>query len=114
MSSVSTRLRIMVGDQIAFGPGKAELLALIGETGSIGEAARRMDMSYTRAWKLVQTMNGCFNVPLITAMRGGQERGGAVLTETGRRVLELYQKMEAEAFKGSQRGWRTLQKFLRN
>jgi len=111
--SFAPRLRIHVGGEIAFGPGKAELLALIAETGSIGDAARHMDMSYMRAWKLVQTMNGCFKEPLVTAMRGGQERGGAELTQTGRRVLELYQQMDIGALKGAQTGWRNLQKLLR-
>jgi len=111
--SVVPRLRIHVGGQIAFGPGKAELLALIAETGSIGDAARHMDMSYMRAWKLVQTMNGCFREPLVTATRGGQERGGAELTPTGGRVLALYQQMDAGAHKGAQAGWRGLQKLLR-
>ena len=107
------RFRITCGKEIAFGPGKAELLALVAETGSIGEAASRMDMSYMRAWSLVQTMNACFKEPVIEAVRGGHERGGAELTETGRRVLELYQQMEADGLKVVQTDWRALQKLLR-
>jgi molybdate transport system regulatory protein len=107
------RFRINCGKEIAFGPGKAELLALVAETGSIGEAASRMDMSYMRAWSLVQTMNTCFKEPVIATVRGGHERGGAELTETGRRVLELYQQMEADGLKAVQVQWRELQKLLR-
>ena len=107
------RFRITRGKEIAFGPGKAELLALVAETGSIGEAASRMDMSYMRAWSLVQTMNTCFKEPVIEAVRGGHERGGAELTETGRRVLELYQQMETDGLKAVQADWRALQKLLR-
>src|ERR1039458_6594506 len=51
--SVHPRFRILRGGDIALGPGKVELLALIGQTGSINKAARRMGMSYMRAWSLV-------------------------------------------------------------
>ena len=72
------------------GPGKAELLAAIDETGSISGAARRMRMSYRRAWLLVHTMNECFSSPLVEAEKGGASRGGARLTSAGREVLALY------------------------
>src|SRR5256885_5067105 len=84
------RMRVLCGEGIALGPGKVDLLALIAETGSIREAAERMGMSYMRAWTLIKTMNACFREPLIVSSRGGKERGGAVLTETGRTALKLY------------------------
>jgi molybdate transport system regulatory protein len=107
------RLRVVAGDTIALGPGKVELLALIAETGSIAEAAKRMDMSYMRAWTLVQQMEACFKEPLLARQRGGSERGGARLTETGARVLELYQQMEAESLQATEKSWRELRKRLR-
>jgi molybdate transport system regulatory protein len=90
------RIRIVLGNQIAVGPGKAELLQLIRETSSISEAARRLGMSYMRAWSLIQTMNRSFREPVILARRGGQTRGGASLTATGERLLILYQRLERE------------------
>ena len=107
------RFRITSGKAIAFGPGKAELLARVAETGSIGKAAKRMGMSYMRAWSLIQTMNKSFKQPVIKAVRGGQKRGGAELTETGRRVLALYQEMEGAALRAARTDWRALQKLLR-
>lgn len=84
------RVRILSGSQIAMGPGKADLLRAIDESGSISAAARRMRMSYRRAWLLVHTMNECFAQPLVEAEKGGSARGGARLTAAGREVLELY------------------------
>lgn len=110
--SLLPRFRIVVGKDVAFGPGKAELLALVAETGSIGEAAKRMEMSYMRAWSLIQMMNAHFKEPLIEAVRGGHKRGGAELTETGQRVLELYQSMEKAGLKAVQADWRAFQKLL--
>ena len=94
LPAVHPRFRIVCGKEIAFGPGKADLLELIAETGSIGKAAARMKMSYMRAWSLVQTMNRCFKQPLILATHGGEGGGGAELSETGRQILALYRQLE--------------------
>jgi molybdate transport system regulatory protein len=72
------------------GPGKAELLERIRDTGSIAAAGRQMEMSYKRAWMLVEEMNAAFATPLVTSARGGPGGGGAQLTETGAQVLNLY------------------------
>lgn len=111
--SILPRFRIVAGKNVALGPGKAELLALVGETGSIGEAAERMDMSYMRAWTLIQTMNECFKEPLVVTSRGGQSGGGAELTETGRQALELYQQMEDASLRAVKGSWKKLQRLLR-
>ena len=107
------RLRVMVGGGIALGPGKVELLDFIAETGSIAEAAKRMEMSYMRAWTLVQQMEGCFTEPLLDRQRGGAARGGAQLTPFGARVLELYHRMEEESLRATEKSWRELRKRLR-
>lgn len=91
------RFRLYRGEALVLGPGKVELLGHIAETGSISEAARRMDMSYNRAWLHVKAMNEGFREPLVSSSRGGSEKGGATLTETGAQVLKLYRKMEQQA-----------------
>lgn len=90
-----TKLRVMYGAEIAIGPGKAELLAAIGETGSISASAKRLGMSYRRAWLLVDTMNRCFREPLVASATGGTGGGGAHVTPFGRRVLERFGSMQA-------------------
>jgi molybdate transport system regulatory protein len=89
-------LRIYLGGEIALGPGKAELLGHIAKTGSISEAARRMEMSYNRAWLLVRTMNRSFKQPLVQSSRGGDKHGGAELTKAGREMLNLYRTLESK------------------
>jgi molybdate transport system regulatory protein len=88
------RLRIVFGDDAMLGPGKAELLELIRETGSIAAAGRAMAMSYKRAWSLVDEMNAAFREPLVERVRGGPKGGGARLTEAGARVLGHYRGLE--------------------
>lgn len=91
------RIRVVFGAEAILGPGKAELLDLIGQTGSISASGRRMSMSYKRAWMLVEALNAMFSEPLVASSRGGPGGGGAVLTEAGRTVLELYRELENAA-----------------
>lgn len=107
------RLRVTCGNNIALGPGKMELLARLVETGSLSEAARRMDMSYMRAWTLIKTMEKCFKAPVVAAERGGKAGGGMRLTATGRLALALYQEMDARAMKSVAAPWRRLRRLLR-
>src|SRR5262245_2503714 len=88
------RLRIVLGREIAVGPGKADLLDGIKETGSIAAAGRRMGMSYKQGWLLIDTMNGCFAKPLVEAVKGGKAGGGAHLTPLGEEVLARYRRMQ--------------------
>ena len=107
------RVRVVCGADIALGPGKVDLLALVGESGSIREAAERMGMSYMRAWKLIKTMNACFKQPVVEAVRGGRAHGGATLTATGRKALGLYQQMETNFRDATKPGWKQLKALLR-
>src|ERR1041385_5152798 len=107
------RLRVTCGDEVALGPGKAELLELVGRTGSIREAAERMNMSYMRAWKLIQTMNACFREPLVNSERGGSSHGGAALTPAGDKVLQLYREMEKACVEQTKKSWGELRRLIR-
>lgn len=92
-----TRFRVQLKHAVAIGPGKADVLQAIAETGSIAESGRRLGMSYQRVWSLVQAMNADFVEPLVLAQRGGTAGGGASLTEVGSRVLAIYRAVERDA-----------------
>ncbi len=91
------KLRIDFGEGRALGPGKAQLLELVGETGSISAAARSMEMSYRRAWLLIDTLNHMFATPVVATRGGGAGGGGAALTPFGAEVIAAYRAMEADA-----------------
>lgn len=88
------RLRVFLQPDFAIGPGKAEILQGIRDTGSIAAAGRRMGMSYKRAWRLVETMNRCFRSPIVVTSKGGSTHGGARLTPAGEELLQRYRRME--------------------
>ncbi|MDA8107608.1 MAG: LysR family transcriptional regulator [Betaproteobacteria bacterium] len=91
------RLRVIFAPDAKLGPGKADLLDGIRETGSISAAGRRMRMSYKRAWKLVDELNGLFRGPLVVASSGGPRGGGACLTALGEEVLARFRRIEAHS-----------------
>lgn len=97
MARTAPTLRVLLGAATALGPGKARLLELIGETGSISQAAKALGMSYRRAWLLVDAMNKDFREPLVETARGGERGGGAQVTTLGREAAERYRAMEARA-----------------
>lgn len=86
-------LRLDLAPGVSLGPGKAQLLRGIAETGSISAAGRRAGMSYKRAWQLVDALNRHFESPLVSASRGGAHGGGATLTPLGSSVLRTYQSL---------------------
>jgi molybdate transport system regulatory protein len=108
------RLRVVVGGDIALGPGKVELLEHIQAMGSIFRAAKRMKMSYMRAWTLLKTMEKCFKKNLVTKSRGGKSGGSAQLTETGQAVLALYRRMEKDCLRATRDNWREVRRHLKS
>ena len=79
------------------GRGKIELLSQIRRTGSISAGGRAMDMSYRRAWLLVDEMNRLFREPVVESQRGGRQGGGASLTPFGEALIARYHAMEEKA-----------------
>jgi len=105
--------RLILGDDIALGPGKVQLLEAIRETGSIAAAGRAMGMSYKRAWHLVDTMTRCFAHPLVEASKGGAHGGGAQLTPQADEVIALYRHLETRARKATEADMAKLARHLR-
>lgn len=87
-------LKIAFPPEERLGCGKIELLEHIRETGSISAAGRRMDMSYRRAWLLVDAINTMFTKPAVASQRGGKQGGGAQLTEFGEELIHQFRAME--------------------
>ena len=87
---------VTIGDAITFGPGKIELLRKIGEGHSISSAARALEMTYKRAWALIDTLNRGFGKPVVETSSGGKGGGGARLTPLGEELVARYLALEAK------------------
>lgn len=102
MSRIS--LKITFGDQGQIGPGKIRLLEQIDQTGSISAAARTMEMSYRRAWLLVDDVGKLLGRPVVETSAGGAKGGGARLTDLGRRLIQDYRLAEDAALTAVRQG----------
>lgn len=94
--ALKLKAQFTCGDELAIGPGKADLLDAIVATGSISAAGRRLGLSYRRAWLMADTMNRCWREPLVATTQGGARGGGARLTALGETVLRRYRDLEIE------------------
>lgn len=111
MTHLSIRIDLSNGKRI--GPGKIALLEAIGKAGSISAAARSLDMSYRRAWLLVEEINLALREPAVAAATGGQHGGGAALTPVGEKIIELYHGVEKQARTSSREEFRALERLMR-
>jgi molybdate transport system regulatory protein len=90
-------IRLMLPGVGPIGPGKIDLLRKIREHQSISAAAREMNMSYRRAWLLVDDLHAAFRGPVVVKWTGGRSRGGAKHTPTGEKLVESYEVVVARA-----------------
>jgi molybdate transport system regulatory protein len=97
MPRAALTIRVDFGPSGYLGPGKIALMELISQHGSISAAGKVMDMSYRRAWLLVDEINRIFREPLVEKQMGGSGGGGARLTRLGRDVVARYRAIEGAA-----------------
>ena len=91
----SVRFRIDFGPGNGVGPGKIALLEQIERCGSLSQAARNLNVSYRRAWQLLDSLNSCFVEPVVRTSTGGRGGGGATLTLLGERLIHVYRAFDA-------------------
>ena len=75
-------------------------------------AARELEMSYRRAWLLVDTMNRCFKSPLVETTAGGKRGGGTRLTKLGEDVIQRYRRIERVAARAGAADLRALTRLI--
>jgi molybdate transport system regulatory protein len=110
-NQLSIRIDLVNGNRI--GPGKIALLEAIKATGSISAAARRIGMSYRRAWLLVEEVNTALRQPAVAAATGGRQGGGAAITPIGEEVIALYRAVERAAHDSAAKEFAALDRLIR-
>ena len=93
--TVSVKLTLCAKDKF-FGPGVCELLEGIRETGSIQAAAAQMEMSYTKAWKILKRAEEAMGTALINRVSGGKNGGSSTLTEAGEEAVRVFREIETK------------------
>lgn len=105
-------LRIYLPSGLRLGPGKIALLEAVEEAGSIIGAARLLDMSYKRAWDLIEELNASLKEPAVSTMQGGRSGGGSELTRSGRLLVEHYRKFEQETYGAGRSSLRAISRLM--
>ena len=97
---IGGKLWIECNGKKIFGPGPVELLALIEHTGSISKAAKEMNMSYKKAWEIINALNELVAHPLVITQSGGEKGGGSVITDDAKKLIEYHKQLRErfEAF----------------
>jgi molybdate transport system regulatory protein len=76
-----------------FGPGRVELLQRIEETGSINKAAKKMGMSYKKAWEMVNSLNSQATKPFVITQTGGEKGGGSIITSQAKQLINYHNEL---------------------
>ena len=96
--SVNGSLWIECNKEGLFGPGPAELLERINDTGSISQAAKEMQMSYKKAWEIINALNAQATHLLVVTQAGGASGGGSIITAEAKEMIDWYRLLR-ERFK---------------
>ncbi|PNV60792.1 ModE family transcriptional regulator [Clostridium sp. chh4-2] len=95
------RLRVYKEER-NFGPGVSTLMMLVRESSSLSAACKEMNMSYSKAWKIIKNAEQDLGFELMEGTRGGESGGGTVLTERGEEFLKRYLEFQEETQKAAQ------------
>jgi len=106
------KIKIEIHDNFNIGPGKIALMESIISCGSISSAAKKMGMSYRKAWKLVNDLNKLSKKKLVITNTGGKGVGGAKISEYGKLLINLYRRIEKKAFLGIKKEKEEIEKII--
>ncbi len=81
---------VVFGERVKFGDGRARLLELIDELGSIQKAVAQLGMSYRNAWGYLRELERAAGFKLLQRGRGGAPASGTRLTKKGRQFLDRF------------------------
>ncbi|MET0342739.1 MAG: TOBE domain-containing protein [Polyangiales bacterium] len=91
---IRSRVQLEIEGEVLLAPGRVDLLRAIDETGSITRAAQRIGLSYKAAWDAVEGIGRRAREPVVVRATGGAGGGGTRLTDYGRKLLALVEKLE--------------------
>ena len=96
---IKSKIWIEANGQILLGEGRVRLLKAIEETGSLSKAAKQLNMSYKKAWGLIDAVNSRAEKAVVTTNIGGKSGGGSVLTEYGKTLVKTFDKINESCWK---------------
>ena len=96
---IKSRIWIESNNKVLMGEGRMRLLKEIDRLGSLSKAAKNLDISYKKAWTLVDAVNKSAKVPVTESSIGGKGGGGATLTDYGKELIEAFEAINKSCWK---------------
>lgn len=88
--TIGGQLWLKKNEEVFLVQESVELIRQIDKLGSISQAAKAVNISYQKAWTLIDLANRNAKLPLVIRQRGGNAGGGAAVTAQGRKLLEQF------------------------
>ena len=92
---VKNRIWIKFDDDMLLGKGRVALLKEIEQAGSLSKAAKKLNISYKKAWSLIHDVNKIAKQAVTKKTIGGKGGGGTVLTPYGKKLIEAYDEIKS-------------------
>lgn len=86
----------LANEEIFFGPGVVTLINFTKELESLNAAAKKMNLSYTKAYKMIKNAESAMHLKLLDRKIGGSNGGGSTLTPECINFLKNYEAFEKE------------------
>ena len=96
---IKSRIWIEADNNVLIGEGRVRLLKEIDKQGSLSKAAKSLGISYKKAWTLIDSVNKSAKQEVTTSSIGGKNGGGAVLTDYGKKLIQVFDEINAECWK---------------
>jgi molybdate transport system regulatory protein len=93
---IKCKIWIETENGILISEGRVQLLKLIEQTGSLNKAAKELNMSYQKAWRLIDDANRATNKPLIETKIGGTNGGGTSITPYGKSIISYFESLKKD------------------
>lgn len=90
---IKSKIWLEIDGKILLGEGRMKLLKTIEETGSLSKSAKKLGMSYKKAWNLIDSVNKCAAEPMVVKSIGGVGGGGTRLTLYGKKMVSTFEKI---------------------
>lgn len=90
---IKSRIWIEYDNHVLLGEGRVQILKAIDETGSLSKAAKSLNLSYKKAWDLIDSVNKSAKKPVTINSIGGKGGGGAELTDYGKYLIAAFDEI---------------------
>lgn len=99
MYKIKSRIWIEIDGNMFLGEGRIQLLKSIEQTKSLSKSAKELNMSYKKAWNLIDAVNNKAKEPVVTKSTGGSGGGGTIVTPYGKQLIEAFDTITTNSWR---------------